>query len=203
MGKGEKQAIETAHFLAQTKRFFHWELEFPEVFFDETKRKEGGGFDSVVGNPPYVRQEGLGDDKVAFKAMYKVFNSISDLYTYFIERGHVLLRPGGRFGMITANKFMRANYGEALRAYLTSKVKLEKLIDFGDLPVFGDATTYPIIILSSKARRDATLIEYALIKTLSFANLSEEIRSCTNLMPDSAFSGTNWPSAVGVEHQIL
>ena len=146
----DKKAIETALALAKDKRFFHWELEFPEVFFDETKHKENGGFDAVVGNPPYVRQEGLGDDKIAFKAMYEVFNSIADLYTYFIERGHVLLCPGGRFGMITANKFMRANYGEVLRSFLTRKVKLEKLIDFGDLPVFGDATTYPIIILSSK-----------------------------------------------------
>src|SRR5258708_33906013 len=143
MGKGEKQAIETAHFLAQTKRFFHWELEFPEVFFDETKRKEGGGFDSVVGNPPYVRQEGLGDDKVAFKALYQVFNSISDLYTYFIERGHILLRPAGRFGMITANKFMRANYGEALRTFLATKVRLVALIDFCELRVFGDAAPDP------------------------------------------------------------
>src|SRR5438132_5782250 len=151
-GKGEKQAIETAHFLAQTKRFFHWELEFPEVFFDETKRRGNGGFDAVVGNPPYVRQEGLGDDKVAFKATYEVFNSIADLYTYFIERGHVLLHPGGRFGMITANKFMRANYGAALRSFLTNQVKLEKPIDFGDLPVFGEATTYPIIILFSNAQ---------------------------------------------------
>ena len=117
----DKQAIETALALAKDKRFFHWELEFPEVFFDETKRRENGGFDAVVGNPPYVRQEGLGDDKIAFKAMYEVFNSIADLYTYFIERGHLLLRPGGRFGMITANKFMRANYGAALRSFLTTK----------------------------------------------------------------------------------
>src|SRR5258708_15533931 len=149
----DKKAIGTALSLAQSKSLFHWELEFPEVFVDETKRKDNGGFDVVVGNPPYVRQEGLGDDKIAFKAMYEVFNSIADLYTYFIEHGHVLLRPGGRFGMITANKFMRANYGAALRSFLTEKVKLEKLIYFGDLPVCGDATTYTIIIMSSRAKR--------------------------------------------------
>lgn len=201
--KEDKKAIETALAFAGTKHFFHWELEFPEVFFDETKRKEGGGFDSVVGNPPYVRQEGLGDDKVAFKAMYEVFNSIADLYTYFIERGHVLLRPGGRFGMITANKFMRANYGEALRAYLTSKVKLEKLIDFGDLPVFGDATTYPLIILSSNDHRNAESIEYALLKSLNFESLPAAIQSQASKMPESAFSGTNWSLVPGLEQAIL
>ena len=56
----DKQAIETALALAKDKRFFHWELEFPEVFFDETKRKENGGFDAVVGNPPYVGHERKG-----------------------------------------------------------------------------------------------------------------------------------------------
>ena len=199
----DKKAIETALVLAKDKRFFHWELEFPEVFFGETKRKESGGFDAVVGNPPYVRQEGLGDDKIAFKAMYEVFNSIADLYTYFIERGHTLLRPGGRFGMITANKFMRANYGASLRSFLTDKVRLEKLIDFGDLPVFGDATTYPIIILSSNAQHYAVPIEYALIKTLSFESLPAAIQAEARKMPESAFNGTNWSLAADLEQAVL
>ncbi len=173
------------------------------MFFDETKRKESGGFDAVVGNPPYVRQEGLGDDKIAFKALYEVFNSIADLYTYFIERGHVLLHPGGRFGMITANKFMRANYGAALRSFLTNKVKLEKLIDFGDLPVFGDATTYPIIILSSQGRRNDTPTEYALITTLNFESLPAAIQSAANKMPESAFSGTNWSLSTSSGQAIM
>jgi len=199
----DKKAIETALVLAKGKRFFHWELEFPEVFFDETKRKEKGGFDAVVGNPPYVRQEGLGDDKIAFKAMYEVFNSIADLYTYFIECGHALLRPNGQFGMITANKFMRANYGAALRSFLTDKVRLEKLIDFGDLPVFGDATTYPIIILSCKSQRKAAPIEYALLRTLSFESLPEVIRSEISKMPESAFAGTNWSLSTSSGQAIM
>jgi len=199
----DKRAIETALALAESKRFFHWELEFPEVFFDETKRKENGGFDAVVGNPPYVRQEGLGDDKTAFKAMYGVFNSIADLYTYFIERGHTMLHSNGRFGMITANKFMRANYGAALRSFLTTEVKLEMLIDFGDLPVFGDATTYPIILLSSRVQRNGTPIEYALLKTLNFDSLPQAIQSAASQMPESAFSGTNWSLAVASEQDIL
>src|SRR5260221_892239 len=162
----DKRAIETALALAKTKRFFHWELEFPEVFFDEAKRRENGGFDAVVGNPTYVRQEGLGADKIAFKAMYEVFNSIADLYTYFIERGHVLLCPGGRFGMITANKFMRANYGAALRSFLTTQVRLETLIDFGELRVFGDAATDPLITISSKNAL-AGAVKYVQLKSLN------------------------------------
>jgi hypothetical protein len=61
ISKRESEAIETALALAKTKRFFHWELEFPEVFFDETKRRENGGFDAVVGNPPYGL---ITDDKI-------------------------------------------------------------------------------------------------------------------------------------------
>ncbi len=190
---------------AASHNFFHWELEFPEVFIDleRASLKTNPGFDAVVGNPPYVRQEGLGDDKTAFKAMYEVFNSIADLYTYFIERGHSLLRPGGRFGMITANKFMRANYGAALRSFLINKIKLEKLINFGDLPVFGDATTYPIIILSKNSERDSGLVEYALIKSLNFESLPAAIEYTVSKMPESAFSGTSWSLAAGTQQMIL
>jgi len=201
--KASRETIENALELARAKRFFHWELEFPEVFYDAERRKEHGGFDAVVGNPPYVRQEGLGDDKVVFKAIYEVFNSIADLYTYFIERGNLLLHRGGRFGMITANKFMRANYGAALRSFLTNKIKLEKLIDFGDLPVFGDATTYPIIILSSNVRRNGTPIEYALLKILGFESLLAAIQSEAREMPESAFSGGNWSLAAVSEQAVL
>ncbi len=206
----QKSVVDTASQAAEDHHFFHWEMEFPEVFFGlvaGTTRvieiKKDSGFDAVVGNPPYVRQEGLGNDKVVFQAMYEVFNSIADLYTYFIEQGHRLLHPGGRFGMITANKFMRANYGAALRSFLTSKVRLEKLLDFGDLPVFGDATTYPIIILSTNNQRNGASIQYALLKSLSFESFPSAIKSEASNMPESAFSGTNWSLAASLGQAIL
>jgi type II restriction/modification system DNA methylase subunit YeeA len=157
----------------------------------------------VIGNPPYVRQEELGEDKAAFKDLYSVYNSIADLYTYFIERSHTLLRPGGRFSMITANKFMRANYGAPLRAFLTSKVNLEMLVDFGDLPVFEDASAYPIIIVFSNAPRNGAAIEYARIKNLDFKSLPAEIEATASAMPESAFSGTNWSLTETTRQAIL
>ncbi|HVA11208.1 MAG TPA: Eco57I restriction-modification methylase domain-containing protein, partial [Candidatus Dormibacteraeota bacterium] len=198
----DKKAIETALGLAETKRFFHWELEFPEVFYDETKRKDNGGFDAVVGNPPYVRQEGLGDDKIAFQANYKVFSSIADLYTYFIERGHMMLRPNGRFGMITANKFMRANYGAALRSFLTAIVRLETLIDFGELRVFGDAATDPLITISSNAA-PADTVEYVQIKSLDFDFLENVVGVNSIKLPKTAFSSSNWSLVAGSEQIVL
>ncbi len=84
---------------------FDWEKEFAEVF-------QKGGFDVVIGNPPYVRQEGLGEFKGYFQKHYKVYQGTADLYTYFVERGVSLLRENGIFSYIVANKWMRANYGQ-------------------------------------------------------------------------------------------
>ncbi|MEI2761465.1 Eco57I restriction-modification methylase domain-containing protein [Methanothrix soehngenii] len=67
----------------------------------------------VIGNPPYVRQEGLGEFKGYFQKHYQVYQGTADLYAYFIERGVSLLQEGGIFSYIVANKWMRANYGLA------------------------------------------------------------------------------------------
>ncbi|HYT41746.1 MAG TPA: TaqI-like C-terminal specificity domain-containing protein, partial [Methylomirabilota bacterium] len=149
-----------------------------------------------------MRQEGLGDDKAAFQATYKVFNSIADLYTYFIERGHMMLRPGGRFGMITANKFMRANYGAALRSFLTTKVRLETLIDFGELRVFGDAATDPLITITSKAT-PTSMVEYIQMKSLDFDLLDSVVKANSIKLPETAFSGPNWSLIADKQQRIL
>ena len=73
------------------------------------------GFDVVIGNPPYVRQELLGDLKTYYRSHYKVYHGMADLYSYFVEKGIGLLHDQGVFGVIVANKWMRANYGEPLR----------------------------------------------------------------------------------------
>ncbi len=106
-----------------------------------------GGFDAVIGNPPYVRQETLGKAfKDYAKKKYETYAGTADLYTYFIERGVKLLNENGLFGIIVANKWMRARYGKPLRTWLKQQAILE-IIDFGDLPVFEQATTYPCILI--------------------------------------------------------
>ncbi len=115
---------------------------FPEIM-------SAGGFDCVIGNPPYVRQEMLSEYKEYFQNHFKVYHGVADLYAYFIERGVSLLKPGGRFSYIVANKWMRANYGGPLREFLL-KSGIAEIIDFGDLQVFQDATTYPCIITVAK-----------------------------------------------------
>ena len=140
---------------------FDWEKEFPEIF-------QRGGFSVVIGNPPYVRQEGLGEFKSYFQKHYKVYQGTADLYAYFIERGVSLLREGGIFSYIVANKWMRANYGQPLRAWLKEQC-IEEIIDFGDLQIFQGATTYPCIIRITKSAPQ-TSFEVTQIKTLDFQN---------------------------------
>jgi len=118
----------------------------PEWMFGLTE-----GFDVVIGNPPYVRQEQLGAAKETFRQQYDCYTGMADLYVYFFERGLRLLRPGGVLTYISSNKYFRAGYGAKLRGYLAGQTRIEQLIDFGDAPVFA-AIAYPSIIL---ARRGA------------------------------------------------
>ena len=147
---------------------FDWDEEFPEVFGSERKgnrnlevesgksnsqlpipNSQKGGFDAVIGNPPYVRQESLKEFKEYFKSKYEVYHGTADLYVYFIEKSIKLLNPNGYFSFIVANKWFRANYGKPLRKWLKDQ-NINEIIDFGDLSVFQGATTYPAIIRFSK-----------------------------------------------------
>jgi type I restriction-modification system DNA methylase subunit len=109
------------------------------------------GFDLVLGNPPYVRQEKIKDQKDDLKPHYtEIFTGTADLYVYFYARALQLLRPGGILSYITSNKWYRAAYGEKLRAHLGKTTTLLHAIDFGDAPVFT-AIAYPTIIITRKA----------------------------------------------------
>jgi adenine-specific DNA-methyltransferase len=115
---------------------------------------EFSGFDLVIGNPPYVRQEKLKkEDKAAFKKLYDCFTGTADLYVYFYERGIQLLRSSGVFTFITSNKWMRSGYGAKLRAYLKNNTRIRRLIDFGDAEIF-DAISYPCIVVLQKGSSD-------------------------------------------------
>ena len=92
-------------------RAFDWRATFPEVF-------EQGGFDVVVGNPPYVRQEWISPYKPYLQTAFKSFHGTADLYVYFYELGMHVLRPGGRLSFVVTNKWLKAAYGEPLRASL-------------------------------------------------------------------------------------
>ncbi|NPV61317.1 MAG: N-6 DNA methylase [Methanotrichaceae archaeon] len=132
--------------IGEEKQFFHWELEFPEAFQGEKR-----GFDVVIGNPPYVRQEAFIDIQNCIRQIYETYSSRADIYVYFFEKGVVLLSSGSRLGYIVSNKFMRANYGYNLRRYLVNYSSIDKIIDFGDTSVFEGLTVYPSVLLLHKS----------------------------------------------------
>jgi len=122
---------------------FDWKAAFPEAM-------AAGGFDAVIGNPPYIRMEGFKELKSYLKATYASHDERSDMYAYFIERSHRVLRPRGRFGMIVSNKFLRANYGEPLRGFIRENSAIESVVDFAGLPVFLGATVRTIVLITSR-----------------------------------------------------
>ena len=105
-----------------------------------------GYFDIILGNPPYVRQEQIKEQKPVFKNHYDCFTGTADLYVFFYERSIKLLKPQGAFAFITSNKWYRAAYGEKLRTWLAGNTRILQLIDFGDAPVFT-AISYPTIVI--------------------------------------------------------
>ncbi|MCD6494503.1 Eco57I restriction-modification methylase domain-containing protein [Candidatus Bipolaricaulota bacterium] len=189
--------------IIQEKHIFHWELEFPDVFFDRFGRPlDNPGFDAVIGNPPYVRQEQLSENKRYFKAAYATYAGTADLYVYFYEKSHLLLRREGRFGMITSNKFIRAAYGEALREYLAENAHIVELIDFGDLPVFPGVSAYPCIVLTVKAGGSAPT-RYLRVPSLEFESLSQLVTTAAAELPPEAISGADWRLMSAAEYAIL
>ena len=149
--------LDEAGEMSSGHRFFHWELEFPEVFFDRYGRPLGeeAGFDAVVGNPPYVRQESLGAVKPYLKAAFpETYHGTADLYVYFYQRGLESLRAGGRMGYIVTNKWLRSGYGEPLRGYFAASGAVETLVDFGHAPVFPDADVFPCILILHRPESD-------------------------------------------------
>ncbi len=114
------------------------------------------GFDVLIGNPPYVRQEAIKDDKPRYKPHYDCYNGTADLYVYFYERSFQLLNPYGVLSFITSNKWFRAKYGEDLRRYMVTHTEMRQIIDFGDEAVF-DALAYPTIVIATKRAKPVAL----------------------------------------------
>lgn len=164
-------------------RFFDPEWMFalpsPETNNTEKDVHRIGPFDLVIGNPPYVRQEAIKDQKLALQKSYSgtkaapgAYAGTADLFVYFIQRGVELLSPGGAFAFITSNKWYRAKYGTNLRSWLNRQTKLRRIVDFGDAEVF-DAIAYPTIIIAT--RRDAPVLAPGERESLRVMNWPQDL----------------------------
>ncbi len=173
-------------------RAFDWRAEFPEIF-------ARGGFDIVLGNPPYVRMETIKPFKPYLEKHYAVASDRADLYAYFYEKGFELLRLGGRLGYISSSTFLRTGSGEPLRHYLRTWAEIETVVDFGDLQIFEGVTTYPAI-LTMKRRESGKTHPDGAAGELRFLNLKAEVpkdlacafRAGAQSMPRARLGGGSW-----------
>jgi hypothetical protein len=118
----------------------------PEVFGQ-------GGFDVVIGNPPYVRTTELkNDEKKFYENKYPSAYKQYDIYVLFYEKAINLLREGGFLGFITSNKFLASEYGLKLRELILKETKMVEIIDYSNAKVFGDASTYPVVLILEKTK---------------------------------------------------
>ncbi|MFV8357997.1 Eco57I restriction-modification methylase domain-containing protein, partial [Flavobacterium sp. XS1P32] len=108
---------------------FNWQEQFPEVFAK-------GGFDVIIGNPPYVRQELFKEHSGFLSKNYRVYSGKADLFTYFYEKGSNILKENGIISYISSGKFFEASYGKVLVKFLTENLTFIEVINFDDLDVF-------------------------------------------------------------------
>lgn len=133
---------------------FDFNEEFSEVFAK-------GGFDVVIGNPPYVRQERLKDIKTILEEKYSTYIGTADLYCYFYELGIRLLKTGGVLGYITSNKWLRINYGKNIRKMLNEYYIIE-IEDHGKVKMFVDAGVETNVIIVKKINRQNPQVKIVL-----------------------------------------
>lgn len=140
------------------EKAFYWQNEFPEIF-------KNGGFDVVIGNPPYLRVQGLRDnfekETKLYETTYKSATGRFDIYVLFIEKAFSLVNNSGKISFILPHKFMVSDFGEGIRNFLVENKAVEKIAHFGAEMVFDDASTYTCILCLSK---NNNLIKYKQIK---------------------------------------
>ncbi|MCX6842535.1 MAG: Eco57I restriction-modification methylase domain-containing protein, partial [candidate division WOR-3 bacterium] len=173
---------------------FDWNQGFPDIM-------KAGGFDAVIGNPPYVRQELLGDLKDYFQHQFRTYHGVADLYVYFIERGVNLLSRGGLFAFIVVSKWMRTSYGQPIRDWLLTQ-DVKRVVDFGDLAVFKGATTYTCILVVGKGAPVKSVV-VTKVHTLAFPSLDEYVQQNSYNAARKTLSSETWSLADGRSQALL
>jgi hypothetical protein len=180
------------------RRPLHWQPAFPGVWTQWESSDPPGGFDAVIGNPPYLRQEHIKAMKPALKALYESFDGVADLYVYFCEQGLRLLRKGGRLSFVITNKWIKAGYAERLREKLGQDAWVEWVVDFGHAKgFFPDADVMPCVIVARRPEptRDPpseTAVAVIPRDAVDMARLPEQIRSATFWVPRANLGREGW-----------
>ncbi|AWM31603.1 type IIG restriction enzyme/methyltransferase [Hymenobacter nivis] len=170
---------------------FEWRFEFPEILHPDGSFR---GFDVVIGNPPYIRQEELaGPFKRHLQQQFVASDNRADLYVYFIELGLKLLAPGGELSFITSNKWLSTGFGLPLRRWLPAHHTLLEYVDFGDLYVFPQTKAYPAILsVRRTAPAEGSHFRAALIPALPPPALEALVATHARQVAQSSLQETGW-----------
>ena len=172
---------------------FDWQAEFPEIM-------AAGGFDVVMGNPPYLRIQILKEWAPLEVEFYKKHYHAAakgnyDIYVVFVEKGLGLLKPQGRLGFILPHKFFNAHYGEGLRSLVAQGNYLAKVVHFGDQQVFAGATTYTCLLFLGKD--PSPECEFVRVVNLNEWRITGE--AVEGVIPAQNITAAEWNFVVGRE----
>ena len=175
---------------------FNWQEEFPQVF-------EKGGFDVVIGNPPYVHLENINETSTALAQTgeFKTYNKRGDLYCIFVEKGFKIAKEHAYVSYIMPNKWMQAGYGKELREFMLSR-NLKRIIDFGDLQIFEGATTYPCIFIG-KNDSEASTMKVSVLKQDKVTDFNLMISETEEIFALSEFTSGTWVISSKKEKEFL
>ena len=168
------------------EKAFNWQEQFPKVF-------EKGGFDVVIGNPPYVQLQSMGAMSDAYaKCGFETFNKSADLYCLFTERGYSLLKEGGLQSFIMPNKWMLVSYGKELRKFM-AKTDLQQIINFGDVQFFDEATIYVCIFVTRKDNEQRNDVQALSLNQKTYhGDFLNEVPAQLAAYPADTFGESEW-----------
>ncbi|MDQ7034880.1 MAG: Eco57I restriction-modification methylase domain-containing protein [Anaerolineae bacterium] len=158
--------------------FFHWDVAFPEVFFDENgQRRANAGFDAIIGNPPYVRQERIQSIKPYLENHYEIYTGTADLFLYFYELGLRYIKDDRRFGFITSGTFYNTNSAVPFRQYIHENAAFEWVANFGENQPFKDAEmVYPSIAVMRSGKAKKTFKHYFMDGNVPYLKMGDTFK---------------------------
>jgi adenine-specific DNA methylase len=193
---------------------FDWQKSFPQVFAAPSVLRtsppnaghleEKGGFDVVIGNPPYIRIQALKEwapkEVEFYKKKYEAASKGNyDIYVVFVEKGLSLLNPKGRLGFILPHKFFNAKYGESIRRIIATGKHLTKVVHFGDQQVFDGATTYTCLMFLNKDKQDSFIFE----SVINLSSWRTELTSNISEFDSNVCKNPEWNFTVGNMSSII
>ncbi|MEP7219294.1 MAG: Eco57I restriction-modification methylase domain-containing protein, partial [Bacteroidota bacterium] len=176
---------------------FDWTRKFPDIM-------KSGGFDVIIGNPPYIRiqelQNWAGVETEYYNRQYQTAGEGNyDIYVVFVERALELMRRGGTLGFILPNRFFNVKYGTPLRALLSAGRNVQRIVNFGHEQVFEGARTYTCLLFLDKEPTSTVQV----VNVASLKRWQVDQDGTAGVIPSESLSESEWHLAFGADRQLL